>query len=29
MITIIGPKSTYKDVPQINGGIYFSHVPAN
>jgi hypothetical protein len=29
MITIIGPKSTYKDVPQINGGIYFSHVPAD
>ena len=29
MITIIGPKSTYKDVPQINGGLYFSHVPAN
>ena len=24
-LTIIGPKSTYKDVPQVNGGIYFSH----
>ena len=24
-LTVIGPKSTYKDVPQVNGGIYFSH----
>lgn len=24
-LTIIGPKSTYKDVPQVNGGVYFSH----
>ena len=29
ILTVIGPKSTYKDVPQVNGGIYFSHVPAN
>ena len=29
LITIIGPKSTYKGTPQINGGIYFSHQPAN
>lgn len=29
ILTVIGPKTTYKDVPQINGGIYFSHVPAN
>ena len=29
LITIIGPKSTYKDVPQINGGIYFSHQAAD
>ena len=24
-LTVIGPKSTYKDVPQVNGGVYFSH----
>jgi len=29
LITIIGPKSTYKGTPQINGGIYFSHQPAD
>jgi len=29
ILTVIGPKSTYKDVPQVNGGLYFSHVPAN
>ena len=23
-LTVIGPKSTYKDVPQVNGGIFFS-----
>lgn len=28
-LTVIGVKSTYKGVPQVNGGIYFSHVPAN
>ena len=27
-LTIIGPKSTYKDTPQVNGGIYFSHEKA-
>ncbi len=27
-LTIIGPKSTYKDVPQVNGGFYFSHEKA-
>ena len=29
ILTVIGPKSTYKDVPQVNTGIYFSHVPAD
>ena len=29
ILTVIGPKSTYKGEPQVNGGIYFSHVPAN
>ena len=29
ILTVIGPKSTYKDVPQVNGGYYFSHVPAD
>ena len=24
-LTVIGPKSTYKDTPQVNGGVYFSH----
>ena len=24
-LTIIGPKSTYKGTPQVNGGVYFSH----
>ena len=24
-LTVIGVKSTYKDTPQVNGGIYFSH----
>ena len=24
-LTVIGPKSTYKDVAQVNGGVYFSH----
>ena len=24
-LTVIGPKSTYKGTPQVNGGIYFSH----
>lgn len=28
-LTVIGVKSTYKDVPQVNGGYYFSHTPAN
>ena len=28
-LTVIGPKGTYKDVPQVNGGFYFSHVPAD
>ena len=28
-LTVIGVKSTYKDVPQVNGGIYFSHKSAN
>ena len=27
-LTVIGPKSTYKDVPQVNGGFYFSHEKA-
>ncbi|MCR5709939.1 MAG: DNA-binding protein [Bacteroidales bacterium] len=29
ILTVIGPKGTYKDVPQVNGGFYFSHLPAN
>ena len=29
ILTVIGPKSTYKDVPQVNGGFYFSHIPAD
>ena len=29
VLTVIGPKSTYKDVPQVNGGIYFSHQSAD
>ncbi|MBR6211472.1 MAG: DNA-binding protein, partial [Bacteroidales bacterium] len=29
LITVIGPKGSYNDVPQINGGVYFSHIPAN
>ncbi len=29
ILTVIGPKSTYKGDPQVNGGFYFSHVPAN
>ncbi len=29
VLTVIGPKSTYKDVPQVNGGIYFSHQPVD
>ena len=29
ILTVIGPKSTYKDVPQVNGGYYFSHQPAD
>ena len=28
-LTVIGPKGTYKDVPQVNGGFYFSHQPAD
>ena len=28
-LTVIGVKSTYKDTPQVNGGIYFSHKKAN
>ena len=28
-LTVIGVKSTYKEVPQVNGGIYFSHKKAN
>ena len=24
-LTVIGPKSTYKGTPQVNGGVYFSH----
>ena len=27
-LTVIGVKSTYKDTPQVNGGIYFSHEKA-
>ena len=27
-LTVIGVKSTYKDTPQVNGGIYFSHSKA-
>ena len=27
-LTVVGPKSVYKDVPQINGGFYFSHESA-
>ena len=26
VLTVIGPKSTYKDVPQVNGGIFFTVV---
>ena len=26
VLTVIGPKSTYKDVPQVNGGIFFTLV---
>lgn len=29
ILTVIGPKSTYKDVPQVNGGIFFSFTPAD
>lgn len=29
IITVFGPKSTYKGTPQINGGFYWSHTPAN
>ena len=25
VLTVVGPKSTYNGVPQVNGGIYFSH----
>ena len=28
-LTIIGAKTTHNDQPQINNGVYFSHVPAN
>ena len=28
-LTIIGAKTTYNGAPQINNGVYFSHVPAN
>ena len=28
LLTVIGVKSTYKDVPQVNGGLYFSHSKA-
>ena len=28
-LTVIGPKSTYKGTPQVNGGFYFSHRSAN
>lgn len=27
-LTVVGPKSVYKDAPQINGGFYFSHESA-
>lgn len=27
-LTVVGPKSTYKDVPQVNGGFYISHEKA-
>ena len=27
-LTVVGPKSTYKDVPQVNGGFYVSHEKA-
>ena len=29
ILTVIGPKSTYKEVPQVNGGWFFSFVPAD
>jgi len=29
ILTVIGPKSTYKGTPQVNGGFYFSHTPAD
>ena len=29
MLTVFGPKSTYKGTPQINGGIFWSLTPAN
>ena len=28
-LTVIGPRSVYKDVPQVNGGVFFSLVNAN
>ncbi|MBR5100907.1 MAG: BACON domain-containing protein [Bacteroidales bacterium] len=28
-LTLIGAKTTYNGAPQINNGVYFSHVPAN
>ena len=28
-LTVIGPKSTYKDVPQVNKGVFFSLEKAN
>lgn len=28
-LTVIGPKSTYKGTPQVNGGLYFSHRSVN
>ena len=28
-LTVIGPRSVYKDVPQVNGGVFFSLVKAN
>ena len=29
ILTVFGPKSVYKDVPQVNGGYFWSLTPAN
>ena len=28
-LTVIGPKGSYNSVPQVNGGLYFSHESSN